>query len=302
MPIDKDKYTVDKDGNIISETIIAPSTLETIDQALYNWVDKEANIFSTTNKGWKKSPVIWMSSERSHQVKNRKELRDDNGALILPLITVSRTSVTKDPQNKGIFQANIPPVADYRGGSITVNRRINQDKTANFANADVKRKGRYAADGQAARDQITFPSKNEKIVYQSMSIPLPVYVDVEYDITLRTEYQQQMNEMVTPFVTKTGGVNHFLLESDGHRFEGFIDQNFSQENNISTLQADERMYQTTVKIKILGYLIGEGKNQAQPKVVIRENAVEVKIPREHVIFGDIPENLHVSGNVPFYRE
>ena len=184
MPIDKDKYTVDKDGNIISETIIAPSTLETIDQALYNWVDKEANIFSTTNKGWKKSPVIWMSSERSHQVKNRKELRDDNGALILPLITVSRTSVTKDPQNKGIFQANIPPVADYRGGSITVNRRINQDKTANFANADVKRKGRYAADGQAARDQITFPSKNEKIVYQSMSIPLPVYVDVEYDITL----------------------------------------------------------------------------------------------------------------------
>ncbi len=299
MPIDKDKYTVDKDGNIISETIIAPSTLETIDQALYNWVDKEANIFSTTNKGWKKSPVIWMSSERSHQVKNRKELRDDNGALILPLITVSRTSVTKDPQNKGIFQANIPPVADYRGGSITVNRRINQDKTANFANADVKRKGRYAADGQAARDQITFPSKNEKIVYQSMSIPLPVYVDVEYDITLRTEYQQQMNEMVTPFVTKTGGVNHFLLESDGHRFEGFIDQNFSQENNISTLQADERMYQTTVKIKILGYLIGEGKNQAQPKVVIRENAVEVKIPKERVIYGDIPQDIDKRG---FYRD
>ena len=299
MPIDKDKYTVDKDGNIISETIIAPSTLETIDQALYNWVDKEANIFSTTNKGWKKSPVIWMSSERSHQVKNRKELRDDNGALILPLITVSRTSVTKDPQNKGIFQANIPPVADYRGGSITVNRRINQDKTANFANADVKRKGRYAADGQAARDQITFPSKNEKIVYQSMSIPLPVYVDVEYDITLRTEYQQQMNEMVTPFVTKTGGVNHFLLESDGHRFEGFIDQNFSQENNISTLQADERMYQNTVKIKILGYLIGEGKNQAQPKVVIRENAVEVKIPKERVIYGDIPQDIDKRG---FYRD
>ena len=299
MPIDKDKYTVDKDGNIISETIIAPSTLETIDQALYDWIDKEANIFSTTNKGWKKSPVIWMSSERSHQVKNRKELRDDNGALILPLITVSRASVVKDPQNKGIFQANIPPAADYRGGSITINRRINQDKTANFANADVKRKGRYASDGKAARDQITFPSKNEKVVYQSMSIPLPVYVDVEYEITLRAEYQQQMNEMVTPFVTKTGGINYFLLEKDGHRFESFIDQRFSQDNNVSSLQADERMYQTTVKIKVLGYLIGEGKNQAKPKVVIRENAVEVKIPKERVIYGDIPQDIDKRG---FYRD
>ena len=298
MPIDKDKYKAG-DESIVSETIIAPSTLETIDQAFYDWIDNEANIFSTTNKGWKKSPVIWMSSERSHQVKNRKELRDNNGALILPLITVSRASVTKDPQNKGIFQANIPPVADYRGGSIVINKRINQDKTANFANADVKRKGRLSADGQAARDQITFPSKNEKIVYQSMSIPLPVYVDVEYEVTLRTEYQQQMNEMVTPFVTKTGAINYFILEKDGHRFESFIDQSFSQDNNVSSLQADERMYQTTVKIKVLGYLIGEGKNQAQPKVVIRENAVEVKIPKERVIYGDIPQDIDKRG---FYRD
>ena len=50
------------------------------------------------------------------------------------------------------------------------------------------------------------------------------------------------------------------------------------------------------------YTIGGDKNEAQPKIVRRENAVEIKLPREHVIFGDIPENLHVSGNVPFYRE
>ena len=65
MAIDKDKYTVDKDGNIVSETIIAPSTLENIDQAMYEWIDNTVDIFCTTNKGWKKSPVIWMSAERS---------------------------------------------------------------------------------------------------------------------------------------------------------------------------------------------------------------------------------------------
>ena len=48
--------------------------------------------------------------------------------------------------------------------------------------------------------------------------------------------------------------------------------------------------------------MGAGKNAEQPKIVRRENAVELKMPRERVIFGDINENMHLSGNVPFYRE
>ena len=299
MAIDKDKYTASTDKDVVNETIIAPSTLETIDQAMFNWVSDDVNMFCTTNKGWKKTDVIWVAAERSHQVKNKKELRDSNGVLILPLVTVSRSSVIKNPQNKGIFQANLPPNIDERGGSLVINKKINQDKTANFANADSLRKGKHSNDGRSARGQLNFPTKNEKVVYQSMSIPMPVYVDVMYDITLRAEYQQQMNEMVTPFITKTGGINYFLLQTEGHRFEAFVEQDFTQNNNVSTLQADERMYETSVKIKVLGYLIGEGKNQAQPKVVIRENAVEVRIPRERVIYGDIPQDIDKRG---FYRD
>jgi len=50
------------------------------------------------------------------------------------------------------------------------------------------------------------------------------------------------------------------------------------------------MYQTTVNIKVLGHLIGQDVNQDQPKVVVRENRVDVKIPRERVIMGDDPEH------------
>ena len=59
------------------------------------------------------------------------------------------------------------------------------------------------------------------------------------------------------------------------------------------------MYETKIDIKTLGYVIGEDKNQEQPKVVIRENAVEVKFPRERVIFGEIPEHIDKRG---FYKE
>ena len=289
------------DSNIISETIIQPSTLENIDSAIYEHVDDKFNIFASTNKGWKKVPVIWISSERSYQIKNRKELRDSNGILVLPLITVERVAVTKDPTKKGIFYGNIPPVGDYKGGSVVINKKINQDKTANFANADTL-KSQNLVDGGARhnrRGQINWPRPNKKIVYQSMSIPIPVYIDINYSITLRTEYQQQMNEMLVPFITKTGGINYFVMERNDHRYEAFIQQEFAQDNNISALDTDERTYQTKVDISVLGYLIGEDKNQAQPKVVIRENVVQVRVPRERRITEDELEHIDKRG---FYKE
>jgi len=287
--------------NIIGETIIQPSTLENIDIAIHKYIDDELNLFSSTNKGWKKVPVIWVAAERSHQIKNNKELRDSNGVLILPLITIERSSVAKDPAKKGIFFGPIDAKPDYKGGSIVIKKRINQEKTANFANADALR-SRNLLDGGSRhyrRGQINFPIPNKKVVYQQMSIPMPVYIDINYAVTLRTEYQQQMNEIVTPFITRTGAINSFLLERNDHQYEAFIQQDFAQENNVSSLDIAERTYQTKVTINVLGYLIGDDKNEERPRVVIRENAVQVKIQRERVITGD--EVVHTA-KTGFYVE
>ena len=72
---------------------------------------------------------------------------------------------------------------------------------------------------------------------------------------------------------------------------------YYQENK-AHLSAEERKYQTKVDIKVLGYIVGDDKNQEQPKIVRRQNAVEVKIPRERVIYGDINEFIKDG----FYRE
>ena len=289
MSADDKSYTGVDDPSILHEYAIQPSTFETIDQAMFDWVNDELNIFSETNKGFKKIPVLWLSAERAHQIKADRALRDQEAeSLILPLISVDRTSVVKSPTSKGIFYGNIPPVPDAKGGSIVVARRIKQDKTSNFANANALNK----------RRQANFPKKNKKVVYQTMSIPMPVYVDMFYTITLRAEYQQQINDMVTPFITKTGGINKFLIKKDGHMFEGFIQEDFSQGNNVATLDEEERIYKTEVTIKVLAYLIGENKNQEQPKVEVRENAVEVKIPRERVILDETPPWIDKRG---FYR-
>jgi len=259
----------------LREIPFQPSTIETVDHALADWL-KGLNLHAATSKGWRPVPVLWVAAERSFSVKNNPELRDSGGAMKTPLITIERTSMTKDPSRRGTAWGNIPPVGDYKGGSITIARNIQQKKSAAFASAKTK----------DIFGQKTFPHRNNNIVYETVTMPMPVYIDITYKMSVRTEYQQQMNQVMQPFITNTGAVNYFVLKRDGHRFEAFMQDDFSLESNVSEMGEEQRYYQTTFEVKVLGYLIGADGNQETPKTVIRENAVEIKIGRERVILGD----------------
>lgn len=276
-------------SNIKEEIPFQPSTIETIDYAMYEWVNS-LDIYASTNRGWERVGVHWYTEERVQESKHSEDRRErKSGTVRLPIIVVERTGIVKDPARKGTAWANIPHEADAKGGAgaITIARRIGQDKTANFGNADSKRKV----------GQINFSRKNKKVVYETVSIPMPVYVDVSYNIKIRAQYQQQMNEIVQPFITRPRGINYVILKKDGHRFEAFVQNDFSQDNTAGEPGDEEQKYETTLEIKVLGYLIGDGKNEEQPKIVVRENAVEVKIPRERVIVGDDPEHTDKQGYV-----
>jgi len=279
-----------KKNPAVREMTMMPSTIETIDHSLFDWINEEINPFATTNEGWQKVKLKWVSGERSWQVKTDRDIRDDSSRIILPMITIHRTGMQKDPSMKGVAWAHIPITNDAKGGvtSLTVSRRIEQTKTAKFANATANR----------LYKQQTFPFDNKKIVYQTKTIPVPVYMVVNYTISVRTEYLQQMNEIVQPFLTRTGQINNFFMLRDGHRFEGFIQNDLSDNSNAVNMGEESKYYLNTFDIKVLGYLIGGGKNDERPRITIRENAVEVRIPREHVIFGDINEYLKKG----FYRE
>ena len=68
-----------------------------------------------------------------------------------------------------------------------------------------------------------------------------------YTVVLRTEYQQQMNDLMTPFITRTGQLNSFIFEYHGHKYEAFIESNFSENKNTTSLNEDERMFETKLK-------------------------------------------------------
>ena len=207
---------------------------------------------------------------------NDRDLRDDNDALKLPLVSVERTDISKDPSRKGGFQAQLySDRHNGRSGRMTIARRIVPDKTQNYAIAS----GARSKLGSVAKQRF-YPRPNRKVVIQSLSVPIPVYVNVEYKIIIKTEYQQQMNDLVQPFLGRTGQINAFIMKRNGHLYEGFIDQGFAHSNNTSNLGEDIRMFNSEVKIRVLGYLIGEGRSDDRPIVRYDENIVEYTLPTE----------------------
>jgi hypothetical protein len=275
----------DKDGSINEEHTSRDvprfkSSLEDVDFAVYKFVDEVMDVRASTNKGFKKTPVIWSGSERAHNIKDDDINRDSSGMIILPVISIERTAVKKDEASRVIPYAKVDPTNDLKGGYLTVNRVIQQDKTRNFANADAFRRA----------GQNNFPlykkGKNGKVVYETLTIPIPIYVTVGYKIVLRTEYQEQMNDLLTPFIRVSNGHKRVMIEHNSNQYEAFFEEDYTMDNNISNYETNERKYETSIGLNVFAYLIGDEKNQKQPRVVRRENAVQIRFARERIIVQD----------------
>jgi len=264
----------------LKEIGMLASTIENIDFAMVSWIKEDLDLSARGNEGFVNVPVLWQTPERAYQVKHDKDLRDGAGAIKLPIVSVERTGITKDPNRKGGFQAQIySNKKNGRTGRMVIARKIVQDKTRNYAVVGNTRLANYTS-GKAQKNM---PRVNKKVVIQSLSIPIPVYINVEYKIIIKTEYQQQMNDLIAPFMARTGQINAFLMRRNGHLYEAFIDQGFAQNNNVANLNEDLRLFSSEINIRVLGYLIGEGENDDRPIVRIEENVVEYLFPNEETV-------------------
>ena len=279
---------------------IEPSNLETIDYAFYDFIDTTMRIKATTNEKWKEIKIIWSTAERAFLSKDDRDVRDPDGTLILPLISIERTSIQKSLSRKGSYYglSDINIDDPNRFGRITLARKIVENKTNNFAVADNRKK--FGDVTRTPARQSYYPIKeNNKVVYETLSIPLPVSVVLNYQVTVQADYIQQMNEILAPFITLGSSINSFSIKRDGHKYEAFLQSDLAQQNNFSNMTADTRILKSVLNFEVIGYLIGESPNGERPKIIKKQNFVEVKLGREQVIFGDIPS---YGDGKSFYRD
>ena len=263
------------------EKALSPSTLETVDFALYNWLNETLNIYTDSNEGRRKVPIIWITAERAFQVKNDKELREiDSKSIIYPAMVIERTSVSKTNANERVIPGNIFPQMDRKRGAFPLYRRVVKDKTQNFQNAQAKRFTNQT------QETFKLPFESNEVVYETLYTGYPVFLNMNYVIKIRTDYIQQLNEVLLPFQRFTGGINQFIVGYENHKYEAFIEDDYSIESNSSNLGGEEKKFDAQIKIKVLGYVTSDGINQDTPYVISRESPAKIRFTRERVMLGE----------------
>ena len=258
----------DKDSEYNLRTV----RLEDADSSVYNYFDKKISIHVDTDKGRSKVPVIFASGERWKMIRDNKGLRDENGTLILPLVSVRRTMVERTPGFGGMAQ-EVP--------SITISKRIHE-KTGNMQNL-VK-----------TRTMFGFTEKKRDPVIETMTIPYPDFCTLFYEITLWTQYQAQMNEILEKIFYNYNIRDSFVMPLEyeegqpkkGFYFVGFRDGTLPSQSNVEEFTSQERIIKYTYNIKIPTYLIlnpkdetlSYGRDESGNKVVYKnQNTVSVKL-------------------------
>jgi hypothetical protein len=188
------------------------------------------NINTDTHEGFKKVPVIWVTAERSFQIKNSEDLHDSDGALIYPLITVGRTGFSKDIAKKGAIYAPLDPEVMI----IEAEQSKSQNRLIKIKLPTLQMRMLLKAN---SRRQINFPlpKNRNKTVYKTVSIPIPVYIEATYEIQFEIILSTTNKSNGFSVCNKYWWFKLFSFKRNGHFYEAFIQTDYATSDNINSI-------------------------------------------------------------------
>ena len=242
--------------NTLAETVddfhLPSCGIEDVDRALFNLFDKDLNFINTEGGQTKKVPVIFATGERAFLLRNKIPLHDVNETLILPIISIVRSSIEQGSES-GVGPGN---------GEMVISKKISK-KNGDYkvlADKDLKNKAEKSSitGYRNTGSKIEVQNTSTDNIYEIITMPSPRYFKVTYEITFWTHYQTQMNNMLE-ILMQSYNINparSFRIETDkGYWFVATVDQSFSQQSNTDSYAEDERMVRQSFSVNVNGYLI-----------------------------------------------
>ena len=169
--------------------------------------------------------VMYGNEERWKAVRKRGVLRDKNGSMILPLIMLKRTELTKNTLSTQGMEH------DVRRDYINVVRNSMWSKDNRYDRFSV---------------QTGIKPKSENLVTS-----VPNFTDITYEFVLWTNFIEQMNPLVETFIEQS---NRYWGESEKYKFLCSLDS-ISDASEMN--QDGERFIKSTFSIKTSAYLLPE---------------------------------------------
>jgi len=237
--------------------------IEDVDRAVFKLFNEDLPFEYETDDGLKRVPVVFATGERAFVLRRNEPLRDRQGALVLPLVSIVRSSLEQDTSlGKGIGPGT---------GEIVIKRKLSEEDLE--YRRERNNEGLRNQDDIAGTDKHSGPSKrnyfgkspNTKIdsdaragVYEIITIPSPRFFQAGYEITIWTQYLQQQNNLIEAFISSynVNPAKTFRIESPkGYWFVAHADSSFSAGNNFDGFVDEERLVKTSININVTGYII-----------------------------------------------
>lgn len=255
--------------------------IEDVDVALFNLFSKEIPLYVVTNEESKRVPVIFAAGEKWAMIKKNKMIRDKNNTLILPLITIVRSAIVQD-MNVDVTGRGI----NQQTGELVVKRRLssNDRNYQNLINKTLVQSQLNVALNPSSSIQLStdrdvgslsedleilggglLKQDLRKNVYEVLTVPAPQFYTATYEITIWTQYMQQMNQVIEALLTSflPQGQSWKLVTQKGYWFvASLVDGNFTPENNFTEMSTDERIIKSKLTVKVPAYLFATNVNGA----------------------------------------
>jgi len=225
-------------------------TLKDVDTAVLSHVKNVMKpIVREANETFK-IPVYYGNEERWKSARKRGVLRDKNNALILPLIMLRRTELSRN---------------DLSGQAFS------HDVKSKYIN--VVRNAGWSKDNQYDRFSV---QQGVQPAYENIVTGMPNYSDITYEFVLWTNFIEQMNPLVESFI---GQSNTYWGESEQYKFLSSVDS-ITDASEIN--QNGERFIKSTFSLKVSSYLLSEEINSV---VTGKISNLQKKLTPSKVVFG-----------------
>ena len=265
------------EGRNIPDMELPSNTIEDVDRCVFTLFNSEIPLFYKAKSGQVKVPVIFATGERFAILRRKRPLRDNAGALILPLVSISRTGIQQSV-DFGYGAGQTSPLTLKRQLSpddLTYQTLINRvgfnnmsappagesRTTTNTGNPVGTQGTRRASVGKLSSlldsGHLLQPDTSRAIT-EIITLPPVKFFTAEYEITFWCQYTQQMNKFLTILQSAYQDMHQrsFRLETpSGYWFVAYVDESLSPDNNFDDFTDDERLVRYSFNMKVPSYVI-----------------------------------------------
>tara|TARA_B100001123_G_scaffold50596_1_gene52177 strand:+ start:10309 stop:11625 length:1317 start_codon:yes stop_codon:yes gene_type:complete len=266
------------EGTSVPDFEIPSCTIEDVDRGLFNLFNEEIPFYFQLEEQSRRVPVIFATGERFAILRRNRPLRDKAGALILPLISMIRTSISQEV-SRGSGPGQTQPLVvkkrlDKRDPEYQrlINRLAlkNQDDVATTSHklegkGDGTKPGTVGTRRQVsllttpqAREGKLLTSDLSRNIFEIITIPPVKHFMATYEITFWTQYTQQMNDMATALMSSYQNMHKrtFRLETDkGYWFVGYVTADLSSNSNLDDFTDSERIIKYTFTVEVPAFIV-----------------------------------------------